>query len=199
MGPLILRKRNEAGVFPSTISYAGMANSRPQKSSGCWDFFKSPLEAIGQILRNTFYLPLYKKKIDPELELDQRLAGKVSYILQHPQALCSRELRVIQRCFSIRDIDVQIEGPIVRTFTVRLFESRIPVGEKKLRVILFSFNGNTEHERDLHSRARAWNPLKIEEISSSPLSVLQAFQASGVRVDSLVTTSLGNVALDGLK
>src|SRR5262249_31782670 len=99
----------------------------------------------------------------------------------------------------IRDIDVQIEGPIVRIFTVRLFESRMPIEGKKLRVILFSFNGNAERDGDVHSHQRTWNPLRIEEISRSPLDVLQALRASEIRIDSLVTTSLGNIALDGLK
>ncbi len=199
MTTLSLRERNEAVILPSIISYVEAANSRPKQAYGCRNFFKGPLEAAGQILRNAFYLPLYKKKIDPELELNQRLAEKLSYVLQHPQALCSKELQLIRRFFSVRDIDVQIEGPIVRTFTVRLFESRLPIGEKKLRVILFSFNGNTEHGRDIPAITRTWNPLKIEEIGKSPLSVLQAFQALGLRIDSLVTTSLGNVALDGIK
>jgi len=199
MATLSLRERKEAAVLPPIISYVEAAKSRPQKSYGRWNFFKGPLEAVGQILRNAFYFPMYKKKIDAELELNQRLAEKISYVLQHPQALCSKELQVVRGCFSVRDIDVQIEGPIIRTFRVRLFESRMPIGEKKLRVILFSFNGNTEHGRDIPVRAQTWNPLKIEEVSKSPLSVLQAFQASGIRIDSLVTTSLGNLVLDGLK
>lgn len=186
----------EGATLPSTISYSDKTDPIKQRNSQYSDFFRAP-QIIGTFLRNAFFLPLYKKEIDHDLELDQQLSIKIAHALKNSHAVDSKELHTIQQHFSIRDVAVQIEGPIPRTFTVRLFESKIPINDKKLRIILFSFNGNTEKQKD--TQPRRWEPLSIRDLSEGPLHVLKALKACGIRVDSLVTSSLGNVTLDGLK
>ena len=190
--------RKEEVVFPDTISNSEMIESNSPKTSWCWKYVQGYLEPIGRLFRNTFFLPLYNKKVDVERTLNQRLAEKISLDLQNSEAFCSKELSIIRRCFSMRDIDVRLEGPVTKIFTLRLFESKMPIGGKKLRVILFCFNGNRECSGGTTLSTQAWNPLKIQELSKIPLSILRAFQTTGIRVDSLVTNSLGNVILDAL-
>ena len=116
----------------------------------------------------------------------------------NPLSPCSKELDPIRQFFSFRDIPVQIQGAtMTRIFMIRLVESKEPIRGKNLRVILFVFNGNMELEE--RREPRRWEPLTIEELSRYPLCVLEAVENCGVRVDSLVTTSLGNVVLEGLK
>lgn len=91
-----------------------------------------------------------------------------------------------------------IEGKTFRTFKVRLFESKMLIHEKKLRIILFSFNVNTEALTKGGDLQR-WNPLSIRDLSDGPLSVLRALKETGIKVDSLVTASLGNVTFDGFR
>lgn len=193
-----------AGYFPSQFSLPKVINyedpNAPIEKEGAWlsGFCLGPIQKIGGALRNAFYLPLYKKIIDPNLERDNRLAEKTCHVLMNPLLPCSKELDPIRQFFSFRDIPVHIQGAtMTRTFTVRLAESKEPIQGKKLRMILFVFNGNTELEEG--KEPRRWEPLTIEELSRYPLCVLKAIESCGVRVDSLVTTSLGNVALEGLK
>lgn len=185
-------------LFTKTFSNLVWIDSNSQKVSGCWKFILGYLEPIGRILRNTFFLPLYNKRIDTERTLNQRLAEKISRILQNQDCACSKELSIIRDSFSTRDIEVKLEGPVTKIFTLRLFESRMPIGSKKLRVILFCFNGNKQFTSGAPLSLQPWNPLNIQELSQAPLSLLRAFQLTGIRVDSLITNSLGNVAFDGL-
>lgn len=187
----------EQAALPSAISYQDKVDPVEQKTSWCWNLFKAPLQKVGEILRNAFYLPLYNKNVDPDFVLNQKLSEKIARVLKSSEAICSTELDVIRRFFSVRDVPIQLEGPTPRVFTVRLFESKMPIQGKQLRIILFSFNGNIEHRGA--TGPQRWNPLTIKELSESPLSVLRALKSAGIRVDSLVATSLGNVTLDGLK
>ncbi len=183
--------------FPPVISFADGAGVRPGPVAWPWSMSAAFLQMIGLTLRNNFYLPLMKQSVDQESATNQKLAGQVTAVLSNPGVSCSKKLETIRRCFSMRDIDVRLEGSVVRIFTVRLFESNMPIAGKKLRVILFCFNGNRELTAEGHPRL--WDPLRIDEVSTSPLSVLRAFQASGLRVDSVITNSLGNLIFDGLK
>jgi hypothetical protein len=171
------------------------------KVSRCWSFFHYPVQKVGELLRNAFYLPLYNKKIDSAVLLDQSLAEDIS------SSLMKRERPedgppcaiAMWRYFSVRDVSVQIKDQDAsRLFRVRLFESKMGLSGKKLRIFLFSFYGNTE-KLPLENQSRRWEPQTMKELSTSPLFVLKALKERGIRVDSLVTTSLGNVALDGLK
>jgi hypothetical protein len=187
----------EPVTLPSTIFYQDEMDPEEQKTSWCWSCFKTPLQKVGELLRNAFYLPLYNKNISPTAQLDQKLAQKIVLALKSSEVLSSIELEAVRRSFSVRDMDIHLKGSIFRTFTIRLFESKMPIQEKTLRIILFSFNGNTEVQGKMEPRR--WNPLTIKALSESSLSVLRALRSAGVRVDSLFTTSLGNVTLDGLK
>lgn len=191
--------RNNAVVLPSNLYSVDSADAKIQQISGSLSFFNGPIEALGIALRNAFYLPLYKKNIDIELQRDQTLAKEVWDKLQNPQARCSKELQEIKDHFSIRDINVHLQGSVVRIFTVRLFESKVPLEGKRLRVILFCFSGNTEYTKEAKTKIRAWNPLTLGQLSQSPLAVMRVFQKCGIEFDSLITNSLGNVTLDEFK
>lgn len=156
----------------------------------------SPLQTIGLFLRNALYLPWFSKKVDPDYILNQRLSQKIAESLMTSAIFPTNEYDPIKHAFFMRDIEITIEGPISQIFTIRLFESKEAIGGKKLRMILFSFNENEEGERG--QIQRKWNPLTIQALSKSPILILKALKEVGISVDSLVTTSLGNVILQGL-
>ncbi len=169
-------------IVPSRISYSEERSPKQQNSNWYWSILCAPVEKLGTVLRNSFYLPQYKQSHD--LDIDYSLAKEDSDKLARAEH------------FSVRDVEVRLDDVIPLIFTVRLFESKKPVNNKKLQLILFSFYGN--HEEHSGKPVR-WEPLSVNELSKSPLLVLKAFQSKGVRVDSLITTSLGNVVLDSLK
>ncbi len=185
-------------VIPATVNYKE-ENTKPaeQQANAFWSTCYTPIEKMGIVLRNAFYLPWYKKDLPSELTINQDLAKKVSDALMGGAATSSEEMGVVKDHFSIRDVAVHLQGQTTRIFNVRLFETKKPICEKNLRLILFSYNGNQERRDPTESRR--WEPLTIKELSESPLLVLKAFQKSGVEVDSLVTTSLGNVMVDSFK
>jgi hypothetical protein len=190
-----LKTSSQKTALPDSLFYQTEVKPVEQKAHWCWDLLQAPLQSIGVLLRNTFYLPWYAKKVDPAFELNQTLAQKVSSALKRSDVLCLENQSVVKQCFSVRDVPVQLEGATSQIFMVRVFESKMPIEQKKLRLILFSFNGNSEGQGGMQK----WNPLTIRALSESPILVLKALEASGVRVDSLMTTSLGNVTLDGLQ
>ncbi|MCB1080619.1 MAG: hypothetical protein KDK69_02245, partial [Chlamydiia bacterium] len=74
----------------------------------------------------------------------------------------------------------------------RVIESQQDSSGKKLRLILFSFYDHVDEKGD------RWNPHTTDELSCAPLEVLRAFQQE-ITVHSMMTFSLGNFLLDGLK
>ncbi len=171
-------------------------NPEEQKVSCLWECFKTPLQKLGEFLRNQFYLPLYQRELDDHYVLDQNLASHVCSIIKRPEKNCSKELEEIHNHFTLEDKEFKISGPIARTFKVRVFEPKNPSQDKMLRVILFSFYGNREISEEVDRR---WEPLTISDLSHGPLNVLKALKTYGIHVDSLMTTSLGNVTYEGLK
>lgn len=147
---------------------------------------------LNQLIRNEFFLPLYKKDVASCLKADQKVAEARMQVFKDLSILCGPQLKVVREFFSVRDVKVHIEGTTFRTFTVRLFESKQPLNEKKLRIILFSFNTNFDATKK-GGDERRWNPLTVKELSDGPLSVLRAIGEAGIRVDSVVTMSLGNM------
>jgi hypothetical protein len=196
MAGLIQQDRNVDLLLPSTISYSDPKTLNFQNKSHYWNLLRIFLEAIGLILRNTFYFPLHKK-MDFDHMANQNLAARISNFLKS-DSLCPEKLERIRKFFHIRDIDVHLSGPLSKIFTVRLFESKTKLHDKKLRIILFSFNGNSEVEEGKQV-LRPWDPRTIKEMSECPLLVLRAFQTTGVAIDSLMTFSLGNIALGNLR
>ena len=162
-------------------------------------YLASCLPFVGTAIRNTFYLPWYKKPVPSCLEKDQQLAQKMMHLFNIMHMVSNPGLKIAKEFFFIRDIEVVVEGKMVRTFTVRLFESKMPVNEKKLRVVLFCFNGNTQKKEKWRATHHTWDPLTMKELSDGPLCVLRALKECGIKVDSLVTASLGNVTFDGLR
>jgi hypothetical protein len=170
-----------------------------QKPEPClWDMIKPSLQLCGGLLRNAFYLPLYQRNVHPSLESDQKLAARVMGALRREHDFCTPEVNVVRDFFSVRDIPVNISSSIYYSFKIRLFESNDLIQDKKLRVILFCFYGNGE-STSMGAQCRNWMPLTILDLENGPLSVLKALHAQDVQIDSLMTTSLGNVTLDGLR
>lgn len=177
------------------LSFQNLQNSKQIRRI---PFFQNILEGLGRKLRDWFYLPL-NKKVDQERQLNQRLAERISDVLKN-QGFFSKKIESIKEYFNIKDVEVSLEDPyLVKTFKVRVFESKKTVRDKNLRIILFTFNGNTQSNVEKKSSERSWDPLSIEELSQTPLRVMQAFQKAGVCIDSLMTHSLGNVALDSME
>jgi hypothetical protein len=181
--------------FPSYFLYQD-TYQKPQPSY--WDVIKPSLQLCGGLLRNAFYLPLYQRDVHPSLERDQRLAARVMGALRREHDFCTPEVSAVRDFFSVRDIPVNISSNIYYTFKIRLFESNDLIQDKKLRLILFCFYGNGEGD-SLGAQCRNWVPLTILDLENGPLSVLKALHAQKVQIDSLMTTSLGNVTLDGLR
>jgi hypothetical protein len=180
-------------TFPSTISHR--VGDRNDQNGGMFQGF---VHKMGEYLRNAFFLPLYQKNVEADSTLNQYLGAIIARTLKNGDAPCTEELALVRRYFSMRDIPVKLENSTISTiFTIRLFESKELINDKKLRIILFSFNGNLEGQRG--AEVGRWEPRTMRELSETPLCILKALQANGVKVDSLVTTSLGNVTLDGLK
>lgn len=158
------------------------------------NFFKTVLDALGRKLRDNFYLPL-NKKVDEERQLNQSLAKKISNILKGLGFSHSKKIETIKQYFNIKDIEIP-DASLVSSFKVRIFESKLSVRDKNLRIILFTFNGNTQCEEGTKS-VRSWDPLNMHQLSQSSLDVMQFFQQCGMRIDSLITHSLGNIVFDG--
>ena len=137
------------------------------------------LQRLGRFLRNSFYLPLYAKQISPMEVSAQKIAKEA----------CEKLPEEDRRCFEVKIKD----GDTTRTFPLRVFER--PLGDKTVRIVVFSLNDNRE---ETNGSERKWNPATIQELSRAPLDVLQAIQQEdGVHVDSLMTVSLGNVMWEG--
>ena len=179
-------------TFPASITSNGVDNTEPLS------YVTSLCPSLGTALRDAFYLPWYKKPVASCLKLDQKLAQKAMQMLQTMHALSNPGLKLAAAHFSVRDMPVYIEGKTFLTFNLRLFESTTPISGRSLRVVLFSFNANTQ-ATTIASRPRRWDPITMKELSDGPLSVLRALRENGIKVDSLVTASLGNVTFDGLK
>ncbi len=187
--------------LPTVISYGDLngLEVRPREPVGFLSCLVRCWLAFVITIRNAFFFPMYNKMGDDDERVkNERLAGRISCDLQNLESSCSKKVAEIRRYFSVRNVEVNLTGEVVRTFTVRLFESKETIRDKKLRVILFTFNGNKEHPKERPMDSCRWNPLNIKELSTSPLIVLKAFQEGGIKIDSLVTNSLGNVALSGL-
>ncbi len=178
---------NSSSAFPSCIHMRDSGKS--EEFSGLSDLCP---ESLRTLIRNEFFLPLYKSAMAPNLQKDQEAALTRMQGLTDLSILCSPQLKVVREFFSVRDVPVCIEGTTLRTFIVRLFESKQPVHGKKLRIILFSYNVNKESSIKDKIEKR-WDPLTVKDLSNGPLSVLKAMGESGIKVDSVVTASLGNM------
>ena len=173
------------------------AESTERKRSWYENLLYAPLERIGRLFKNAF-LPRYSNPNDLSFKIDQKIANQISNTLKGTCISDSEEMHLLQSYFSVRDVDVLVmQEDTFRIFTVRLFTSKKTLHQKKLRLILFSFNGN--QEGFFEKKTHRWEPLTLRELSKSPWSVLKAFKEEGMEVDTLMTTSLGNVMLDRLK
>lgn len=184
-------------TIPETLSYKYEEYEPKQRVNRCRRFFQAPIQKIGLTLRNAFYLPWFGTTVDPALPMNQNVLEKVSSALQKTGLPLSDKYKTIRESFSIKDVKVHLEGSTTQIFTLRFFESKMPIAEKKLRIILFSFNGNSEQPKE--GPMQKWNPLTLRALSESPILILKALKTYDIPVHSLVTTSLGNVVLDGLK
>ena len=148
-----------------------------QRTSLCWQFFGKPLAWIGRVLRDAFYLRLYSSKNQDDV-LNERMASETL----GGSKLSRRDIKIISK-----------EVGITRIYTVRIIECTSQIG-KKLRIILFSFYGNQER---IGKISQKWNPRDPRELQNGPLSVLRACKKLKLRVDSIITTSLGNILWQG--
>ena len=180
-------------VLPLNLYSSEFTSPRNQKTLDCFSFLKGILENLGIMLRDAFYLPLFKVNIPLDDQEDIKLAKKVWEKIQNPQIRCSEKLQEIKNQFFIRDINVHLRGPLVRTFTVRLFESKVAIEGKKLRVVLFSFNGNKESIKGPNTTVRSWDPQTSTELNEAAWAVMRVFQKYRIKFDSLKMHSLGNI------
>lgn len=169
-----------------------------QKAGWFWSVVSYPIQQIGLILRNALYLPYYSQanraEDKDELDLATEFASKVKDAAAPLHS--NKKIDAIRDNFSIRDVSVTIEqGPQLRKFTVRLFESKTEILGKTILFILFSFYG---HEEATLGTIKRWDPLTIRELSRAPLDILRALKSQDIEVDVLITQSLGNVTYDAI-
>ncbi len=143
---------------------------------------------IGKLLCNTLFLPLHGH-VDDYLQSTHKEVSRRVQALQDSQIPTTKNYQKIRTHFQMRDVQVVLEDPVdnsTRSFIVRLFETTQPIKGKSLRVFLFSFYGNT------------WDPQTITQLSRGPLDVLAALHKQGIKVDSIMSHSLGNCVWHGL-
>src|SRR5579871_6437816 len=121
-------------IIPSKISYSDDRSPRQQNSNWYSSIVNTPVEKLGRILRNNFYLPGYQENHD--LGTDYSLAKEVSDKLSGVTSSSSGKMSPLQEHISVRDVEVRLEGDVPLIFIVRLFESKQPVNNKKLQLIL---------------------------------------------------------------
>ena len=174
-------------------------DEKAQKEEGSYwnfSFLLQPLiQSIGNSLRDTFYLPLNSRVLPIDFQTNQEIGTEISQALIDSSGPSSRKLSLIREYFSSRDIEIHLEdSTFTRIMKVRLFESKVPVNDKYLRVVLFTFNGNDEEGAD--GIRRKWGPKNIRDLSRTPFDILRALK--DIEFQSLMTFSLGNVVLEEL-
>lgn len=179
------RLRNDVVEVP-VLSYEWSDEPVEQEPNCCWRLLQPLLQKVGLVLRNTFYLPMFSRNPTPVYKAQLELATERIDKFRR------------ESDFSIEDMTIEVQGKSgTRSFKIRKIESTEVQG-KKLRLFLFCFNGD-HFETPKGGQTQKWNPLKIKELSECPILVLKALKAQGYEMNSLITTSLGNVVLDGLK
>lgn len=172
--------------------YYSTDDTPPTRSSGVVHYF---YEKISTFLRDSFYLPL-NRSLNSASKRDLKLADDVDESLF--SGWCpSSDIKTILNHFTVRRVSVFIHADVTRVFNVRLFESKYPIAGKILKFVTFSFYGNKEYT-ETENTMRDWNPQTIQELSQAPMDVIKALKAFDIGVDTLMTHSLGNVALDSL-
>lgn len=182
--------------IPDKISYREQGDSPAQKASRCWNCFLPCWQGICRLVRNSFFLPYYNS-VPAYHQVDERVAETAFNTLKLDYPAVTKEARLIRDHFDIREVTVKIKGSTTRIFTLQIFETKGPLHDKMLSLILFKFYGNREINHD--GDDQNWDPMTIRELSESPLLIIKALRSQGVHVDSLLTTSLGAVTLSGLQ
>ncbi|MBI3236815.1 MAG: hypothetical protein HYZ48_03840, partial [Chlamydiales bacterium] len=145
--------------IPAIIRHPVAEDTKPANSGYCDQY----IQPIGSCLRNAFYLPLYNRTSPVDFERNQRLAEEIFQKLQDPSRPVDRKIHSIREHFSIRDVEIRLESPtLIRIMTVRLFESKIPIRDKFLRIVLFTFNQNKEEKAG--EAAQRWEPKNIRDL-----------------------------------
>ncbi|MBS3904741.1 MAG: hypothetical protein KGZ39_05395 [Simkania sp.] len=186
------------GTLSPVMMYQSTSTDGNQRISQSWNPCENLLRRVGLVLRQ-FLLPLYRTPMDPHFTVEQQLAKDTTSALSSVESAShhTQDLESIRQHFVIRDVEVQAPGAISQIFSLRVCESKESVYGKKFRLILFSFNGNAEKEEG--TERRRWEPLTIKALSEGPLIVLKALKQRGIRIDSLITNSLGNVVLESFR
>ena len=159
--------------------------------------------ALGQKIRNNMF-PLFNKHHSEYSKLSHSYASEFVEVLKGQTSYLDPTfpyLEDIVRTFEIKDMSIEIKvKDIVYNFNIRLIESKKPTEDDAFRIILFSFYENTMNigREDLVDSIE-WNPTSIDEIGGVVLDILNVLQQKGIRVDSLMTFSIGGVVLDSLK
>ncbi len=184
-----------SSAIPDVITGASIAVVRPQEKS--WGF-NGLARTVGKLIRDELFLPLQK-------QLPEYLKSTHKEVLNRRDALrgssvsTEKKYRLIRDFFTMRDVPVEIVDPTdssKRIFTLRLFETKEPIQGKTLRLFLFSFYGNVQTQGQ---KKESWDPQTITQLSRGPLDVLAALNEQGIKVDTVMTCSLGNIMWEGLE
>jgi len=143
-------------------------------------------EKFGITVRDVFYLPLFKDKIHESHLHEQKAANKAFATWKDTSPISTH--------FEIYDITVKVPSDVTELFKVRVYQSKSY--EKPLLLLLFCFNDN---EEIVDGKTIPWNPKNMRALSMAPVKILKALHEQGIPVDSLLATSLGNVAISSFK
>jgi len=165
----------------------------------CGGYAKGYFSSLGEYLRDRFYFPLKGKSFNLFIQNSKAYAEAFVKKLQgknpHPERVFPR-FEEIREKFDIKDVPITIRvGDRIFHFTTRIVESKDQFFDRKLRFVLFSFYDHMERKGE---KLGNWDPKSTDELSGAVLEVLKQVQTK-FQVDSLMTFSIGNIVLDGLK
>lgn len=184
-----------SGTIPDVIRGTPTAVVRPPERYWGFDWLA---RKVGETIRDTLFLPL-QGLIPTYLQDTHKEVTNRRAALQNSRIQTTKKCQLIRKHFRMRDVQVEISDPTdscTRAFTVRLFETKKPIRGKKLRLFLFSFYGNKQTQEQKNV---SWDPQTITQLSRGPLDVLGALHRQGIKVDTVMTSSLGNIMWEGLE
>ncbi len=168
---------------------------------------------LGDTLRDVFYLPYSKLKLDaeifnPNIKSDRDVLVATGKYFSHFKDMFTGEVSQADPTFSqfdkfkdhfnVFDTTIKIKSDDAEYhFQIRVVESKDFDGDSNgVRFILFSFY---DHKQVKNGCKKDWDPKSLEAIGLAPVEILQALKENDTHIDSLVCFSLGALTLDAVK
>ncbi len=155
---------------------------------------RSVRRIISVFLRDNFLFPLNRPDLNKACNLLHSEASEfVSRLTIASDNGRDDELKTVRKYFSISDSKIYVDSDNVSfVFNTRIVESKKPINGKSLRFVLFSFYG---HKQITNNKETDWKPLNVQDQALGPLLVMRALKKNGVKLDSIITNSMGNIII----